>query len=70
MQFVDSNKKVDFIVAGVQKSGTTSLDQYLRQHPDILMPKNNRKEVHYFDDPVSLEKGESYYHSLFFAAKV
>jgi hypothetical protein len=65
MRFVDSDKRVDFIVAGVQKSGTTSLDRYLRQHANILMPKNNRKEVHYFDDTVSFKKGESYYHSLF-----
>ena len=41
------NKKIDFIVIGVQKAGTTALDHYLRLHPDIEMAK--RKEVHFFD---------------------
>ncbi len=38
---------VDFIVAGAQKGGTTALDFYLRQHPEITMA--NKKEVHFFD---------------------
>ena len=37
--------KVHFLVCGVQKSGTTSFDYYLRQHPQICMP-SNLKEVH------------------------
>ncbi|WP_300376938.1 sulfotransferase domain-containing protein [Henriciella sp.] len=40
-------KRIDFMIAGVQKGGTTSLDAYLRQHPDIAMAK--KKEVHFFD---------------------
>ena len=40
--------KVHFLVCGVQKSGTTSFDYYLRQHPQICMP-SNLKEVHFFD---------------------
>lgn len=40
-------KRIDFMIAGVQKGGTTSLDAYLRQHPDISMAK--KKEVHFFD---------------------
>ena len=40
-------KRIDFMIAGVQKGGTTSLDAYLRQHPEISMAK--RKEVHFFD---------------------
>lgn len=39
--------RIDFMIAGVQKGGTTSLDAYLRQHPDISMAK--KKEVHFFD---------------------
>ncbi len=34
------------LVVGAQKSGTTSLFYYLRQHPDIFLPV--RKELHYF----------------------
>jgi len=40
-------KRIDFLIAGVQKAGTTSFDRYLRQHPEIAMAK--RKEVHFFD---------------------
>jgi len=39
--------KVNFLICGTQKGGTTSLDAYLRQHPEICMAKH--KEVHYFD---------------------
>jgi len=39
--------KVNFLVCGTQKGGTTTLDAYLRQHPEICMGKY--KEVHYFD---------------------
>jgi hypothetical protein len=38
-----------FIVIGAPKSGTTSLYFYLRQHPDIYLPKT--KELHYFSFP-------------------
>ena len=32
-------KKVNFIVIGAMKAATTSLDTYLKQHPDIFMTK-------------------------------
>lgn len=41
------NMKVDFIICGVQKGGTSALVAYLREHPEICMAK--RKEVHFFD---------------------
>lgn len=37
----------NFLVAGAAKCGTTSLFDYLRQHPDIFMPPD-LKEPHYF----------------------
>lgn len=37
--------KPNFLVAGVAKAGTTSLFYYLRQHPEISIP---RKETFYF----------------------
>jgi hypothetical protein len=37
----------DFIIAGTQKGGTTSLHGYLSQHPQVL--SSSVKEVHYFD---------------------
>jgi Sulfotransferase domain len=40
--------RLDFIVAGAQKSGTTALYHFLRKHPRIVVP--DRKEMHFFDD--------------------
>lgn len=40
-------KRIDFIVCGAQKCGTTALDFIMRQHPDIQMA--TKKELHYFD---------------------
>lgn len=36
-----------FMIIGVQKGGTTSLHNYLVQHPNLVAPK--KKELHYFD---------------------
>lgn len=62
----------DFFVIGAAKSGTTSLYEYLRQHPQIFLPEI--KEPNYFTD-VRLQsryshlvvniKSESKYHRLF-----
>jgi hypothetical protein len=38
---------VDFFICGVQKSGTTALDSFLRGHPDLEMARV--KETHFFD---------------------
>jgi hypothetical protein len=40
--------KVDFIIVGAQKSGTSALEEYLRGHREIEMAKI--KEVHFFDN--------------------
>lgn len=50
-----------FIIAGVQKGGTTSLYAYLDQHPDMYLSRP--KEVHFFDD--QYEKGINYYRRHF-----
>jgi hypothetical protein len=36
----------NFFIVGAGKCGTTSLYEYLRQHPDVFMP--DRKELHFF----------------------
>jgi hypothetical protein len=56
---------VDFVIGGTQKGGTTALDAYLREHPEICMAEKNeaffssahpefsaagKKEVHFFDN--------------------
>jgi hypothetical protein len=58
--------KVDFIVCGAQKAGTTALDAYLRAHPEIGMA--NWKEVHFFDFEKNFASGKadySQYHAVF-----
>ncbi len=48
-KFKPNNRKVDFIIIGTQKGGTTALDTYLRQqHRQICMA--DYKELHYFDN--------------------
>jgi hypothetical protein len=41
-------QKLDFLVAGAQKSGTTALNYYLKRHPRIALPV--KKELHFFDN--------------------
>ena len=43
-----SRPKLDFVIAGAQKSGTTALAHFLSQHPDIAMAA---AEGHLFDSP-------------------
>jgi hypothetical protein len=60
-------QRVGFLVAGTQKGGTTALDFYLRQHPQLCMA--SRKEVHFFDnDDIyagNVKPDYSYYHQFF-----
>jgi hypothetical protein len=43
-----SGRKLDFIIIGAQKSGTSALDKYLRFHPKIGLSSN--KELHHFNN--------------------
>jgi hypothetical protein len=47
--------KVDFIVAGTQKGGTSALRAYLREHTEICMARE--KEVHFFDNEQHFKTG-------------
>jgi len=40
--------KLDFILAGAQKCGTTALHYFLQKHPRITM--GDQQETHFFDD--------------------
>ena len=40
--------KIDFVIAGAQKSGTTALYYLLSAHPEIAFP--TKQELHFFDD--------------------
>ncbi len=41
-------EKLDFILAGAQKCGTTALHSFLEKHPQIALP--DKQELHFFDD--------------------
>ncbi len=59
-------RKIDFLIVGTQKGGTTALDAYLRDHPEICMAV--QKEAHFFDNEECFqhEKPDYHkYHSLF-----
>ena len=64
--FINPNRKrVDFLIFGAQKSGTSALDYYLRKHPQIGMAAG--KELHYFDNENYNWKSPNYldYEKLF-----
>ncbi len=48
MPLNENTRRVDFVIAGAQKGGTSALDFYLRKHPEIGMA--DCKEVHFFDN--------------------
>ena len=61
-------KLPDFVIIGAQKTGTSSLFRYLRQHPQLRV--SFRKEVHFFDggldpDADDFRKGQAWYRSHF-----
>lgn len=58
-----SETKPDFIIIGAMKCGTTSLHYYLRNHPDIYMPRE--KELDFFVEENNYGKGVSWYTSKF-----
>jgi len=53
----------DFLIIGAQKAGTTSLYEYLKEHP--AMRESRRKEVHYFDKTFNFKHGLNWYRSNF-----
>jgi hypothetical protein len=61
----------NFLIVGAAKSGTTSLYEYLRQHPDIFMPE--WKELSFFIGdpfgPLHKVKKAEYYDKVFTKAK-
>jgi len=57
----------NFIIIGAMKSGTTSLANYLKEHPDIFV--SDPKEPGFFDERIAWNKGIEWYRSLFENAK-
>lgn len=55
--------RLDFLVLGAQKAGTTSLHDWLAQHSDIALP--GIKETHFFSHEDRFKKGVNWYLSQF-----
>jgi len=59
-------RKVEFLIAGVQKGGTSALFEYLRELPGLQLP--DVKEAHFFDDEERVDWARpdyTRYHALF-----
>jgi hypothetical protein len=57
----DPRSLPDAMIIGAMKCGTSSLHDYLTQHPGVIAPL--RKEVHYFDS--NYARGEGWYRANF-----
>ena len=51
-------QRLDFIVAGAQKSGTTALHYFLAKHPNITM--GDQQEIHFFDEDATFAAAVDY----------
>lgn len=60
------NYRIDFLLIGAQKSGTTSLWKHIAAHPQIFVPAT--KEVEFFSDPQRFERGLDWYWNTYFSA--
>ncbi len=65
LRFINASSRVlpDFLIIGASKSGTTSLWNYLVQHPNVIPNYNNKKEIQYYDQKTI--KGLSWYKAHF-----
>ncbi|MEJ2171099.1 MAG: sulfotransferase domain-containing protein [Desulfobacterales bacterium] len=67
----DYEKMPNFLIVGAAKAGTTSLYEYLRQHPDIFMPE--WKELSFFIGdacgPLHQARKAGYYYRVFSEVK-
>ncbi|MHB1459438.1 MAG: sulfotransferase domain-containing protein, partial [Armatimonadota bacterium] len=61
-------QKLDFLIIGAQKSGTTSLFKYLSDHPQIYLPRE--KEIPFFSDDATYSAGwDAYFDTYLYGAK-
>jgi len=55
-------KKIEVLIIGASRSGTTTLYEYLDRHPQICF--SEVKELHYFSFDDLYARGEKYYHEF------
>ncbi len=54
--------KLDFLIVGAMKAGTTTLSRYMETNPNIYIPEN---EVHFFNNSKNFKKGIPWYNQHF-----
>ena len=74
MSTLSAKKKLDFVIVGAQKSGTTALAAYLRDHRDIYVfgDSESKRSTHFFSDDRNFTSGQpdyAAYHRMFTAAQ-
>lgn len=59
------SRKPSFFIVGAPKCGTTAMNAYLREHPEIFVPE--QKEIHQFGTDLKFthDRDEAAYHSIF-----
>ena len=55
LRFLNTGSRVwpDFLIIGASKSGTTSLWNYIAQHPNVFPNYKGKKEIQYFDQKIN-----------------
>ncbi|MEX2428344.1 MAG: sulfotransferase domain-containing protein [Bacteroidales bacterium] len=61
--FFGSLNRVDLIIIGAQKCGTTALFEFLTTHPKLIGSK--QKEINFFNNDKKYIKGIDFYHGFF-----
>ena len=51
--------RIEFLIIGAQKAGSSSLFEYIRRHPQIHMPAE--KGLNFFNTPRGYERGQDWY---------
>ena len=59
----------NLFLVGSMKSGTTTLHNYLDEHPEIFMSQKPWKETRYFVKEMNWQKGQDWYLSLYQSAE-
>lgn len=57
----------NFLIIGAARSGTTTLYEWLREHPNIYLPIPKRPEPHFFLKTQEYQKGFDYYVDRYFS---
>lgn len=61
---MNAKTKLDFIILGAHRCGTTWLHENLYHHPEIILSKS-KKELHFFDRDENYSRGIDFYNDYF-----